>query len=96
MQARIDELMQENKEKDVMMKTQEKVFDKTIKSLNSEIISLKEKHNEEIAKLNKNLSKKNSEIVGKLKKFIIQDIDLDEYNITSDDFRPTSIQIGKN
>lgn len=95
MEEKITVLRKENREKDNILKTQQKEFDKTVKKLNSEIFSLKERHKEEIAKFSQELDKKNTEIVGKLKKFIMQDIDLDEYNITSDDFRPTSINIGK-
>ena len=53
----------------------------------SEVKALKEQHANEVVKLNLELKKKNAEIVSQLKTFIIQDIDLDEYNITSDDFR---------
>lgn len=94
-EEKIAGLMQDNRDKDNILKTQQKEFDKTVKKLNSEIFSLKEQHKEELARFNKELDKKNTEIVGKLKKFIMQDIDLDEYNITSDDFRTTSINIGK-
>ena len=53
----------------------------------SEVKALKEQHANEVAKLNLELKKKNAEILSQLKTFIIQEIDLDEYNITSDDFR---------
>ena len=66
-------------------------FEKMQKRLQSEINSLKQNHQKEVEKLDKELGKKNSDIMGQLKKYIIQDIDLDEYNITSDDFRPTMI-----
>jgi hypothetical protein len=87
--------MQENRDKDNILKTQQKDFDNTLKKMNSEIFALKEQHQKEISKFTNELKMKNADIVGQLKKFIVQDIDLDEYNITSDDYRPTSIDISK-
>lgn len=61
------------------------------KSMSSEIKTLKEQHKKEVQKLNQELKRKNSELMANMKKFIMHEIDLDEYNITSDDFRQTKI-----
>jgi predicted ArsR family transcriptional regulator len=81
------------KEKEIELKSQQKVHEQSISKLTSEIFQLSQKHEKEVLQLQKELQKKNSEIVGQMKKFILQDIDLDEYNITSDDFRPTSLSL---
>lgn len=49
--------------------------------------ALKHDYEKQIKVLKDRLVQKNDEITKQLKSFIMKDIDLDEYNITSDDFR---------
>lgn len=67
----------------------DKIYDleKKLKESNHKIELLNLEHKREVSCLKSELDKKNEEISEKLENFIMHKLDLDAYNITSDDFR---------
>lgn len=67
----------------------DKIFDleKQLKESNHKLELQKLDHEKEVSCLKSKLNKKNSELVKQMENFIMNKLDLDAYNLTSDDFR---------
>lgn len=66
----------------------DKIYDleRKLKESNHKIELLNLEHGREVASLKSELEKKNEEVSEKIEHFILNQLDLDAYNITSDDF----------
>lgn len=79
------------KEKEAIYKDKMYQLEKELREAKHQLELSKIDHDREIQILKKKLDKNKEEANKQLEDFVMNKLDLDEYNITSDDFRQTDI-----
>ena len=79
------------KEKEAVYKDKMYQLEKELREAKHQLELSKIDHDREIQILKKKLDKNKEEANKQLEDFVMNKLDLDEYNITSDDFRQTGI-----
>ena len=82
-----ESIIDDYKAKEVTYKDRIYNLEKDLRDANHRLELSTFEHEREITSLNKKLEMKNNELLLKMEDFIMNKLDLDEYNLTSDDFR---------